>query len=204
MKSTGIPPMRRTATDRAPRWTHATRRTRAARLACVLLALATTTPLSAQASRPLRFTVAVGPASAVIGVASLEAEARVGTRGLSVGVGGSYDPDPDYMSWVQAKAKYALRGTALRGAAIGVTAGVTRLNEQALDECGETAPGVVSCPLTREVVPMLGVVFDWNWYPGAHDRLLLGAGLGGSMLFGARSAVDALQPDGRLVIGISF
>jgi len=157
-------------------------------LALIVVMFAPVSPLLSQNAAPRRFTVATNPIAPAFEAVSLEAEVRSGSRGLSVGLGGTYDTNPQYLSWIQAKVKYALRGVALRGGAIGATAGM-----------------VVKRGRGNEVFPSVGAVLDWNWFPGAKDRVLLGTGIGMNQLSGtAGKAVDRLQFDGRLVMGMAF
>jgi hypothetical protein len=150
---------------------------------------------------PRRLTLATNPLAPSFGVYSAEAEAALGRRGWSVGVGGTYDTNRDNTSWVQGKLKFYLDRHALAGLAAGVTAGL-------IAAAGHPDCGPLGCSSRTERAATVGAVLDWNRLLGRRRSLLVGVGAGAQrVLHGGGSdgrRISDVQPDGRLVLGWAF
>jgi len=176
----------------------------------LVLTLATTTGVAGaqepwqRPPGPRRLTLAANPIAPLLGAVSAEAEAALGRRGLTVGVGGTFDPERNNLRWVQGKLKFYPGRHALAGLAAGVTAGLIETSANPDPGC---AP--FGCEARMERAATVGAVLDWNWLPGRRENLLVGVGVGvqrvlhgGSESNGRR--IDDVQPDGRLVLGWAF
>jgi hypothetical protein len=151
---------------------------------------------------PRRLTVATNPLAPAFGAYSAEAEAALGRRGWSVGVGGTYDTDRNNTSWVQGKLKLYPGRHALAGLAAGVTAGL-------IQTTGDPDCGPLGCGSRTERAATVGGVVDWNWLLGRRRSLLVGVGVGVQRVLHRGRESDGrrigdVQPDGRLVVGWAF
>jgi hypothetical protein len=185
---------------------------RALPLVAAALALAsvwTTARAQAPAPRPEsppapRFTVATNPIAPVFGAYSAELEAPAGRRGVTVGVGGTYDTDRDNMSWVEGKALYYFGGRPLSGLSAGLTAGLASTRGPVGPSCGGVPPQ--GCEQGTETAALAGALAGYNWLLGRRRQVLIGTGVGVQRIFAGNetSRMPGVVADGRLVVGWAF
>lgn len=164
----------------------------------------TAQPAAARDSQPFAQTLATDPLLLPVGIFSLEYEHALPTAGLSLGVGGTYvgPGSPGGDAWVEGKLLYYPGELALRGFAIGLTAGFHR----AVDEVSTGTFGAGSTSARSETAPTLGVVLDYNWLIGRSRRFLVGVGLGATRVLRnvSNSPLDQTYPRGRFAVGLAF
>lgn len=161
-------------------------------------AAAQTTPLTAE--QPYHQTLSINPIALPFGWFAAEYERAI-SPAVTFGLGGTYfDIDDDRAGWFDAKVLYYPNETALKGFAVGLTAGFQRstntgdffdFSDERRTDSGAT----------------LGVVVDYNWLLGKRDRFLIGLGIGAKRVLknvSDDSALDQVIPAGRFQIGLAF
>jgi hypothetical protein len=176
-------------------------------VATALLVSATASPAGAQAQRPpltieqpFYQTIAFNPIGLPFGLFSADYE-RALSPGVTLGIGGSY---VDFINssrsdgWFDVKALYYPGEEALKGFAVGLTAGYHRSAD---------TESVFGEDLHSDGAPTLGVVVDYNWLLGKRRRFLVGLGLGAKRVLknvSDDSALSEVIPGGRFSIGLAF
>ena len=159
---------------------------------------AQSTPLTPE--QPYRQTIAVNAVALPFGMYSADFERALST-GITLGVGGSYVDwidSKDSDAWFDVKALYYPGEEALKGFAVGLTAGYHQASEDT-DLFGGS--------LRKDGAPTLGVVMDYNWLLGKRHRFLVGVGLGAKRVLkdlDDDSALTPVLPSGRFSIGLAF
>ena len=111
--------------------------------------------------------------------------------------------EQDY-SWAEIKSRYYPNEAAPGGAALGVSAGVARVEAIERGEC------FILCVSSGRLAtgPTLGVHLDYSWLLGRRDRFYIGLGLGGKRVFGLRDTetddYPTLLPTNRVQFGVAF
>jgi hypothetical protein len=159
---------------------------------------AQSTPLTPE--QPFHQTIAFNPIGLPFGLFSADYE-RALSPGITIGIGGSY---VDYINssrsdaWFDAKALYYPGEEALKGFAVGMTAGYHRSSDK---------ESLFGNELRRDGGPTLGVVVDYNWLLGRRNRFVVGLGLGAKRVLknvSDDSALSEVLPNGRFSIGLAF
>jgi hypothetical protein len=140
--------------------------------------------------------VSANPFGILLNLFNAEYEQRV-TTSTSLGVGGSFlsTDDSDYVN-SDVFFRYYPSGTALNGFALGVKAGLTRVDDNCGIRCGRD-----------ETTTAFGVGFDTNYSRllSRRQHLYVGAGFGLKRLFGLPNAHLRLIPTIRIVnVGVAF
>lgn len=161
-------------------------------------AAAQSTPLTP--TQPYRQTLAINAIALPFGMYSADFERAIST-GITLGVGGSYVnwiDSPDHDAWVDVKALYYPGEEALKGFAVGLTAGYHEASEDV---------DLFGAPLREDAAATLGVVMDYNWLLGKRHRFLVGLGIGAKRVLknlDDDSALTPVMPSGRFSIGLAF
>jgi hypothetical protein len=156
------------------------------------------TPLTP--GQPYRQTIAVNAVALPFGMYSADFE-RALSSGITLGIGGSYVDwidSPDHDAWFDVKALYYPGEEALKGFAVGITAGYHEASEDV---------DLFGAPLRQDGAPTLGVVMDYNWLLGKKHRFLVGLGIGAKRVLkdlDDDSALTPVLPSGRFSIGLAF
>jgi hypothetical protein len=136
-----------------------------ATLACA----ASLSPASAEpatATTHIDQTIAVNPVFPFFGTLNLEYEHGLADTPVTIGLSGWYEFRDVKARWLYGKALYYLRGTALRGAAIGITGGVLRAYSDPDD----------ADTMDHDTTPTAGAMVQYNGVIG--DWLVVGFGIG--------------------------
>jgi len=175
-------------------------------LATALVALtAAALPCAAQQApltptQPYHQTFALNPIALPFGTFSADYE-RALSPAFTLGVGGTYaDFDDNRERWFDVKALYWPNEEALKGFAVGLTAGYhssTDLQADPNQSGFQREDGGAT----------LGVIVDYNWLLGKRNRFLVGLGIGAKRVLknvDENSALEQVLPSGRMSIGIAF
>ena len=158
---------------------------------------------SAQAQAPVpRSAVSFNPIGLVFAVFTGEFEHALAPS-YSAGVSASHwssagDGGVSYVS-ADLKVRHYPSATALRGFAVGGSAGLTRLGGRFEDEKGEERRNAHALSV--------GVLVDYNWLLGADNGFFVGAGVGAKRLFPigiSDENVIPAHPTLRLNVGFAF
>jgi hypothetical protein len=170
---------------------------------------ASASPVSADTEEPLLTqTIAVNPVFPLYGTLSVEYEHALGGTPVTVGVSGWYEFEDVKARWVYGKAMYYLRGTPLRGPALGITGGVLRAYAAADDAGGAPRPLVPpddADAMGYDTTPTVGAMVQYNGI--IRDWLVVGLGIGGRVAvidIADDSPLHRLDGDVRLVLGHAF
>ena len=161
-------------------------------------ALGQSTPLTP--GQPYRQTIATNAVALPFGMYSADYERALST-GITLGIGGSYVnwiDSKDSDAWFDVKALYYPGEEALKGFAVGLTAGYHRESEDT---------DLFGAPLRKDGAATLGVVMDYNWLLGKRQRFLVGIGIGAKRVLkdlDDDSALTPVLPSGRFSIGLAF
>lgn len=151
-------------------------------------------------TQPYYQTFALNPIALPFGIFSADYE-RALSPAFTLGVGGTYaDFDDNLERWFDVKALYWPGEEALKGFAVGLTAGYHSSSDR--------DAGFLEFEDQRhDSGPTLGVVVDYNWLLGKRNRFLVGLGIGAKRVLknvDDNSALEQVLPSGRLSIGIAF
>lgn len=153
--------------------------------------------------REPRGALSINPLGIPFGYVALEYEGRVAPA-FSLGVSTSYygDGDGDRYSAIDLKARLYPNEIALRGFAIGMTAGYTSQRDAG---CVTFSGG--SCRGSNGNAN-IGVEVDYNWLLGKTDRFFLGSGIGAKRRLGNNDSNSFIDGDAilfaRFQIGVAF
>ena len=137
-----------------------------------------------------------------LGLVSAEYE-QMNTSEVSTGA--SAGVDEDNAAWVEGKVRYYPNARGPRVFALGISAGVARVNSYTDGDCilfCSDASGPAGTGAT------VGVLLDYSWLIGRTDRFYIGTGVGAKRVLGlddteARDYPNVL-PAGRLQVGYTF
>jgi len=160
-----------------------------------------------QAAGP-RSAISINPIGLIFTVISAEFEHALAPS-YSVGVSASqwsFDEGDEFSSAevsyfsTDAKLRYYPSATALRGFALGGTAGFTRLGGSFENESGEETGSANALSL--------GVLVDYNWLLGANNNFFVGTGIGAKRLFvtgiAEEEGLALAYPTLRISVGYAF
>ena len=130
---------------------------------------------------------------------------RAVSSNVTLGVGGSYfGPDEFSYTSMDVKARF-YPGVALKGFAIGATAGYTRVSESYDDEvCDPTFEG---CEDVSESGATVGVQLDYQWLLGKQSKYAVALGAGMKRIFVNGDEFDdvsAFYPTVRASFGVAY
>ncbi len=170
-------------------------------------ALAPTAPgLSAQTSPSVdrRTLISMAPLLVPLGHVAGEFQRASGAR-FSIGGAASYTrAGAGGYSTVEVKARIYRNRVPLRGAALGVALGATRL------ESSNKCDPATGCQLSEKtaIYPSAAFLLDYNWLLGDARRFVISAGLGGKRIFGDGEGftndIFMYYPTARLQLGITL
>ena len=159
------------------------------------------TPLTLE--QPYRQTLSINPIALPFGAFSGEFE-RALSPGVTFAIGGTYfDFDDARHGWFEGKALYYPNEVALKGFAVGLTAGYHWATDTGLSP----ADFFGFEERHKDSGATLGIITDYNWLLGKRNRFLIGLGLGAKRVLknvSDNSALPQVMLDGRLQMGIAF
>lgn len=130
---------------------------------------------------------------------------RAVSPNATIGVGGSYF-GPDELSYTSMDVKARFYPTvALKGFAIGATAGYTRVSESYSDEFCD--PAVQDCEDVTRSGATVGVQLDYQWLLGKQSKYAVALGAGMKRIFVNNDEFDdfsAFYPTVRASFGIAY
>jgi len=146
---------------------------------------------------PYVTSVAINPLAIPFDIVSGEIETGI-AQGVTIGALASYTRlDDDRYTTFDAKFRYYPGEVVLRGFSLGASVGYTHFV-------------TTSTPQRQELdFPTLGIILDYNWLIGRHERFLVGAGVGAKRVLASsddrdRVALDHAYVTARFVIGFTF
>lgn len=164
-------------------------------------------PMSPAAATPQwRSFLSANPLGIPFDIVSVEAETAV-SGGGTVGVVGSYnDIDRTRYQTFDAHFKYYPGEIAMKGFAVGLSAGYTRFNTELVNAAPDPSGNQ---PRGQLNAGTLGVLVDYNWTQGPSQRFVVGTGVGAKRILASSERRDPLGLDrayltGRFVIGLLF
>jgi hypothetical protein len=149
--------------------------------------------------------VGANPLGIPFDIVAIEAETAIAAA-ATVGLVGSYnDIDNRNYKTLDGRFKYWPAETAMRGFAVGLSAGWT--NFRGPEMCTTSA----CTAFARQTLNAgtIGVLVDYNWTQGPSQRFVVGTGVGAKRVLSSRAERDRVGLDrayvtGRFVIGLLF
>ena len=173
---------------------------------CAALALA---PIAARAQAaaprqlPYDQTLSATPLFIPLGNFSADYERKLGPRGITLGISGTYNTTtqlyPRRDRWATGRVMYYPGGIALDGFGVGITAGAHRAERRYRED-----PTVV---LAHDGGATLGALATYNYFFGPRRRLFFGPGLGFDRVLKSvpvNSPLSSTYYEVRAAVGIAF
>jgi hypothetical protein len=151
--------------------------------------------------------VGANPLGIPFDIVAVEAETAISSA-ATVGVVGSYnDIDNKVFTTFDGRFKYWPAETAMRGFAVGLSAGWTKFRGNEAFTCTSTA--CTSAGFQTLNAGTIGVLVDYNWTQGPSQRFVVGTGVGAKRVLASKTERDRVNlpralPTGRFVIGLLF